>query len=83
VSVRAGLWPGLTAIASNRQAVRSGQVEGCDSCHERPRANGDLCIACDRKMPGPRLKELSVGSTTFADGKRFSSIVDISSSLTD
>ncbi|KAF7336997.1 hypothetical protein MVEN_02136300 [Mycena venus] len=28
---------------------------------------GDLCIACDRKMPGPRLKELAVGSTPFTD----------------
>ncbi|KAJ7755526.1 hypothetical protein B0H16DRAFT_1828819 [Mycena metata] len=50
-----------------RQAVRSGQVEGCDSCHENPRGSGDLCIACDRKFPGSRLKELSVGSASFAD----------------
>ncbi|KAF7357349.1 hypothetical protein MSAN_01330700 [Mycena sanguinolenta] len=50
-----------------RQAVRSRQVEGCDSCHENPRARGDLCMACDRKMPGPRLKELAAGSTPFTD----------------
>ncbi|KAJ7300732.1 hypothetical protein DFH08DRAFT_128937 [Mycena albidolilacea] len=51
-----------------RQAVHSGQVEGCDSCHDHPRAGAsDLCIACDRKMLGPRLKELSVGSASFTD----------------
>ncbi|KAJ7168651.1 hypothetical protein C8R46DRAFT_1162942 [Mycena filopes] len=50
-----------------RQAVRSGQVEGCDSCHEHPRGSGDLCIACDRKYPGPRLRELSVGGKSFTD----------------
>ncbi|KAF7378240.1 hypothetical protein MSAN_00248900 [Mycena sanguinolenta] len=54
-------------LASNRQAVQSGQVEGCDSCHEHPRASGDLCIVCDRKVVGPRLKELTVGGVTFAD----------------
>lgn len=42
----------LIATASHRQAVRQGQVEGCESCHEYPRASGDVCIACDRKsMP--------------------------------
>ncbi|KAJ7683702.1 hypothetical protein B0H17DRAFT_1160863 [Mycena rosella] len=48
-----------------RQAVRQGQVEGCDSCHENPRASGDLCIACDRKSTGPRLREVSIGGATF------------------
>ncbi|KAJ7145072.1 hypothetical protein C8R43DRAFT_1130148 [Mycena crocata] len=55
----------LTAIAFSRQAVRGGQVEGCDLCHEHPRASGDLCIACDRNFPGPRLREVSVGGATF------------------
>ncbi|KAJ6620077.1 hypothetical protein B0H10DRAFT_2163668 [Mycena sp. CBHHK59/15] len=50
-----------------KQAVRLGQVEGCDSCHEYPRSSGDLCIACDRRFPGPRLRELSVGGATFKD----------------
>ncbi|KAJ7471409.1 hypothetical protein B0H11DRAFT_2159030 [Mycena galericulata] len=50
-----------------RQAVRLGQVEGCDSCHEHPRTSGDLCIACDRKFPGPRLRELPLGGVTFKD----------------
>ncbi|KAF7357337.1 hypothetical protein MSAN_01329500 [Mycena sanguinolenta] len=49
------------------QAVRSRQVEGCDSCHENPRASGDLCMACDRKTPRPKLKELAAGSTLFTD----------------
>ncbi|KAJ7081841.1 hypothetical protein B0H15DRAFT_940396 [Mycena belliarum] len=48
-----------------RQAVRQGQVEGCESCHEYPRASGDVCIACDRKSTGPRLREVSIGGTTF------------------
>ncbi|KAJ6544999.1 hypothetical protein DFH09DRAFT_1509327 [Mycena vulgaris] len=55
----------LTAIGSYRQAVRQSQIEGCDSCHEYPRASGDLCIACDRKSTGPRVREVSVGGTTF------------------
>ncbi|KAK7006222.1 hypothetical protein R3P38DRAFT_2646837 [Favolaschia claudopus] len=51
-----------------KQAVRLGQATGCDACHDHPRsANSDLCIACDRKTSGPRLKELSTGSTTFVD----------------
>ncbi|KAJ6512674.1 hypothetical protein C8R45DRAFT_1059310 [Mycena sanguinolenta] len=58
---------GFCSDAHGRQAVQSGQVEGCDSCHEHPRASGDLCIACDRKMVGPRLKELAVGGATFTD----------------
>ncbi|KAF7341447.1 hypothetical protein MVEN_01881900 [Mycena venus] len=49
------------------QAVRSRQVEECDSCHENPRASGHLCVVCDRKMLGPRLQELAVGSTPFTD----------------
>jgi hypothetical protein len=53
----------------NRLAVRSRQVEGCDSCHENPRASGHLCMVCDRRMPGPRLQELAVGSTPFTDSK--------------
>ncbi|KAJ7844787.1 hypothetical protein B0H14DRAFT_3086437 [Mycena olivaceomarginata] len=45
-----------------------GAGEGCDSCHDHPRASAsDLCIACDRKMLGPRLKELTVGSASFTD----------------
>ncbi|KAJ7888500.1 hypothetical protein B0H13DRAFT_2042161 [Mycena leptocephala] len=50
-----------------RLAVRSRQVEGCDSCHENPRASGHLCMVCDRRMLGPRLQELAVGSTPFTD----------------
>ncbi|KAJ7757696.1 hypothetical protein DFH07DRAFT_868090 [Mycena maculata] len=48
-----------------RQAVRLGQVEGCDSCHDQPRATGDLCIGCDRKFPGPRVRELPVSGKDF------------------
>ncbi|KAJ7472737.1 hypothetical protein FB451DRAFT_1339533 [Mycena latifolia] len=48
-----------------KQAVRQGQVEGCDACHEYPRASGDLCIACDRKSTGPRLREVNIGGATF------------------
>ncbi|KAJ7196836.1 hypothetical protein GGX14DRAFT_195358 [Mycena pura] len=50
-----------------KRAVSLGQVEGCDLCHEYPRASGDLCIACGRKNPGVRLKELGSDSTTFKD----------------
>ncbi|KAK6996514.1 hypothetical protein R3P38DRAFT_3329511 [Favolaschia claudopus] len=50
------------------QAVRLGQATGCDACNDHPRsANSDLCIACDRKTSGPRLKEISAGSTAFVD----------------
>ncbi|KAJ7687676.1 hypothetical protein B0H14DRAFT_3101370 [Mycena olivaceomarginata] len=43
-----------------------GQWKDAIPCHDHPRASAsDLCIACDRKMLGPRLKELSVGSASF------------------
>ncbi|KAJ7222936.1 hypothetical protein C8J57DRAFT_242265 [Mycena rebaudengoi] len=48
-----------------RMAVRLGHVVGCDLCHDHPRANNDLCLACDRKQAGPRLREVSTGGATF------------------
>ncbi|KAJ7067312.1 hypothetical protein C8F01DRAFT_664506 [Mycena amicta] len=50
-----------------RQAVSLGQAQGCDMCHELPRASGDYCLGCDRRFPGVRLKELSNTSTAFKD----------------
>nr|GAT47413.1 predicted protein [Mycena chlorophos] len=52
-----------------RQAVALGQTLGCDVCRELPRAtgHGDLCLACDRKFPGVRLKELASTSNAFKD----------------
>ncbi|KAF7321665.1 hypothetical protein MKEN_00687800 [Mycena kentingensis (nom. inval.)] len=50
-----------------KQAVSLGQAQGCEICRELPRATGDLCLACDRKFPGVRLKELPSSSAAFRD----------------
>ncbi|KAF7312709.1 hypothetical protein MIND_00285700 [Mycena indigotica] len=50
-----------------KQAVALGQAKGCDACHEFPRASGDLCLACDRKFPGVRLKDLASTSAAYND----------------
>lgn len=57
-------------------AVRSGQVEGCNQCKTQPKTTGDLCFACDRQSKAlrPRLGELDTDEATFKNLKtKFSS----------
>jgi hypothetical protein len=63
----------------HRMAVRLGHVVGCDLCHDHPRANNDLCLACDRKQAGPRLREVSTGGATFKNGESILPIDDMTS----
>ncbi|CAK5269535.1 unnamed protein product [Mycena citricolor] len=50
-----------------KQGVQMGQAEACDMCQVSPRAIGDLCLPCERKYPGPRLREVSPSATSFRD----------------
>ncbi|KAJ7592668.1 hypothetical protein C8J56DRAFT_480790 [Mycena floridula] len=49
-----------------KEGVRLGQVKACEICQVQPQRNGDLCLTCERRSPpGPRLREVRKGGSTF------------------
>jgi len=62
---------GFCSEMHGKDAVRSGQVEGCNQCKTMPQATGNLCFACDRRSKAlrPRLGELDTKGATFKNVK--------------
>lgn len=63
-----------------REGVRLGLVQPCSSCNAQPRAIGENCLTCDRRLRapppppqqvqhGPGLKEIDVDGPTFKSRK--------------
>jgi hypothetical protein len=50
-----------------RDAVRSGQVDGCSQCKAQPQTTGELCFVCDRRSKAlkPRIRELDADGVVF------------------
>ncbi|KAF5367730.1 hypothetical protein D9758_009883 [Tetrapyrgos nigripes] len=61
--------PGFADFCSEthaKEAVRKGEVQGCDACGIQPRSIGDLCINCDRNGSGKtKMRELNMNGSTF------------------
>ena len=58
-----------------REAVRLGQVAGCESCKVQPRSStGTLCAVCERRARAtpPKLRQLNPDGSTFKNSSSIS-----------